>query len=93
MLLKKGAIEKHASLFGEYVNTWVLGGYMLLGLSLVVNVFALSHGVLVKEVCIIESLSYLFVPLLSFFCFQEHLSFRKIISIIIILGGVVVFFY
>jgi drug/metabolite transporter (DMT)-like permease len=93
MLLKKGAVVFHSSLLGEYCNGWVFGGYALLGVSLLVNIYALGHGVMVKELSIIESLSYLFVPILSFFCFQENLSFRKLFSIIIILGGIVVFFY
>ena len=73
-------------------NPRVLGGYALMGLSLLVNIFAMSHGIQVKEVSSIESLSYLFVPLLSLACFKEKITLRKALSIAIILIGIFIFF-
>ncbi|MCQ2074013.1 MAG: hypothetical protein MJY77_02340 [Bacteroidaceae bacterium] len=93
MLLKKGAMMPHTSIVREYLNPWVIGGYLIMGISLLVNVFAMSHGVKVKEVSIIESLSYLFVPLLSLLLFKEKMTARKIISILIIITGITIFFY
>ena len=92
MLLKKGASLPHRSFIKEYLNPWVIGGYAIMGLTLVLNVFAMSRGIQVKEVSIIESLSYLFVPLLSFWLFREELTKKKILSIGIIIAGIVVFF-
>ncbi len=92
MLLKKGAALPHESFIGEYLNRWVIGGYALLGVSLVANIFAMSRGVLVKEVSIIESLSYLFVPLLSLLFFKDHVGWRKMGAIVIIMIGIAVFF-
>ena len=56
------------------------------------NIFAMSHGVKLKEVSIIESLSYLFVPLLSFLIFKEKLTWTKIVAISVIIVGIIVFF-
>lgn len=92
MLLKKGASLPHASILKEYLNPWVIGGYVLMGLSLVANVWALSKGIQVKEVSILESLSYLFVPVLSYLCFRERLSWKKAASVAIILIGIFIFF-
>ena len=92
MLLKKGATLPHESFIGEYLNRWVIGGYALLGLSLVANIFAMSHGVHVKDVSIIESLSYLFVPLLSLLLYKEKIGWRKIGAIAVIMAGIVIFF-
>lgn len=92
MLLKKGASIPHGSVIREYLNPWVVGGYALMGISLLVNIFAMSRGVLVKEVSIIESLSYLFVPVLAWIFFREKISARKIISTLLILTGIVIFF-
>ena len=92
MLLKKSANTQHFSIINEYLNFWVIGGYCLLGISLVLNIFAMKNGVQIKEVGSIEALSYLFVPLLSYFFFNERLNKRKFISILIILIGIVVFF-
>ncbi len=92
MLLKKGASQSHSSFIGEYLNRWVIGGYALLGLSLVVNIFAMSRGIQVKEVSIIESLSYLFVPLLSFLFFKERIGWRKTGAVAVIMAGIFIFF-
>ena len=50
MLLKKGASLPHGSFLKEYLNPWVIGGYALMGVSLLMNVFAMSRGIQVKEV-------------------------------------------
>ena len=92
MLLKKGASISYNRWIRQYLNCWVIGGYTIMGLSLVLNVFCLGHGVLVKEVSIIESLSYLFVPILSLFFFSEKLSKMKVVAITIIILGTFIFF-
>ena len=92
MLLKQGARKKHSSFLRQYLNLWVIGGYGIMGASLLLNIFCLSCGVQVKEVSIIESLSYLFVPLLSWLFFKERITGRKIGAIVVIMVGVIVFF-
>lgn len=74
------------------MNGWVIGGYAIMFGTMVMNIFAMSKGVQVKEVSIIESMSYLFVPALSFVIFKEKLTWRKISAIAIIIIGVIVFF-
>ena len=92
MLLKQGARQQYASLWRQYVNGWVIGGYAIMLGTMLINIFAMSRGVQVKEVSIIESMSYLFVPALSFVIFKEKLTWRKIGAIGIIVIGVIVFF-
>lgn len=92
MLLKQGAKMKHASFIRQYLNPWVISGYGIMGMSLLLNIFCMGHGVQVKEVSIIESLSYLFVPLLSWLFFKERITWRKAGAIAVIMVGVVVFF-
>ena len=92
MLLKKGASISYDKWIRQYLNGWVIGGYSIMAASLVLNVFCLSHGVLVKEVSIIESLSYLFVPLMSWFFFKEKMTWRKAGAVAIIMVGVFIFF-
>ena len=74
------------------MNGWVIGGYAIMFGTMIFNIFAMSRGVQVKEVSIIESMSYLFVPVLSFVIFKEKLTWRKIAAILIIITGVMVFF-
>ena len=92
MLLKKAATIHYPSFWQQYVNPWVIGGYAIMGLAMLANIFAMSKGVQLKEVGIIESLSYLFVPVLAFFIFGEKLSVRKVCAIGVIVVGIVIFF-
>ena len=92
MLLKQGARQQYATWWRQYMNGWVIGGYAIMFATMMINIFAMSRGVQVKEVSIIESMSYLFVPALSFFIFKEKLTWRKIFAFAIIITGVIVFF-
>lgn len=92
VLLKKGASYKHDTFWRQYINPWVICGYLILGGSLLINVFCLGHGVLVKEVSILESLSYFFVPVLSWLAFRESISAKKIGAIFTIFVGILIFF-
>ena len=93
ILLKQGAKKQYSTFIRQYLNPWVIGGYCIMGASLLLNIVCLSHGVQVKEVSVIESLSYLFVPLLSLLFFKERITMRKAGAIMVIMIGVVVFFY
>lgn len=92
MLLKQGARKEYASWWRQYINPWVIGGYGIMACSLVLNIWCMSKGVQVKEVSVIESMSYLFVPVLAFMLFKEKLTARKMCAIGIIIGGVILFF-
>lgn len=92
MLLKQGAKKEYVTFWKQYLNPWVISGYAIMGASLLLNIFCLSRGVQVKEVSIIESLSYLFVPCLSWLIFKEEITWRKAGAIAVIITGVVVFF-
>ena len=92
MLLKQGARMNYTTWWRQYINVWVIGGYAIMACSLVLNIFCMSRGVQVKEVSVIESLSYLFVPTLAFFLFKEQLTKRKLCAITIIICGIIIFF-
>ena len=92
MLLKQGAKKEYATFWRQYLNPWVISGYAIMGASPLLNVFCLGRGVQIKEVSIIESLSYLFVPCLSWLIFKEEITWRKAGSIAVIITGVVIFF-
>lgn len=92
MLLKQGARKQYVAWWQQYANGWVIGGYAIMLGTMLMNIFAMSRGVEVKEVSIIESMSYLFVPILSFVIFKERLTWRKIIAIGVIIIGIIIFF-
>ena len=93
MLLKEGARQQYDTWWRQYINGWVIGGYAIMLGTMLINIFAMSRGVEVKEVSIIESMSYLFVPILSFIVFKERLTWRRVGAIAVIIIGIVVFFY
>lgn len=92
MLLKQGARQQYDTWWRQYINGWVIGGYAIMFGTMMMNIYAMSRGVEVKEVSIIESMSYIFVPILSFVIFKERLTWRKVISIGVIIIGIIVFF-
>lgn len=92
ILLKQGARQQYDSWWRQYVNGWVIGGYAIMFATMMMNIFSMNRGVEVKEVSIIESMSYLFVPILSFFFFKEKQKLLNRIAIGIILIGIIIFF-
>ena len=93
MMLKKSAAQNHSSIIREYVNFWVIGGYALMAICLLLNIFVMSKGVLLIEVGAIGALSNLFVPLLAFFFFKEQFSKRQMVAIVLIVLGSAIFFW
>lgn len=92
MLLKQGARQTYTPWWRQYVNPWVICGYAILFAAMVANIWCMHMGLQLKELSIIESLSYLFVPALSWLLFKEQITRRKALAITIILIGVIVFF-
>ena len=92
MLLKQSARIHHPNWIREYLNPWVIGGYTIMVISLIVNLIAIHLGVLAQEVSIIECINYLLIPLAAWLIFREPLNKRKMAAIVVIMAGVVVFF-
>mgnify|MGYP003313728603 CR=1 FL=1 len=92
MLLKQGARQQYEMWWRQYANGWVIGGYAIMMGAMLMNIYAMSRGVKVQEVSIIEAMSYMFVPALSFLCFKEKLTWRNIGAIGVIIIGIIVFF-
>lgn len=52
----------------------------------------MSKGVKLKDMPILESLGYAFVPLLSYMVLKEKITKRTMVSIVLILIGIYVFY-
>ena len=92
LLLKKSAIKNHQSRITEIVNPWVIAAYAIFFSSLLVNIWAMSKGLQLKEMAMLESLGYIFVPLLSVILLKEQMSKRTILGVGIIIVGIFVFY-
>ena len=91
LLLKKSANRTHESLLKEYLNLYVIGGYGLLVVSMLLTIGA-YRGLAYKNGPIIESLGYVLVMLLSGIFLKEKITARKIAGTALILVGIWVFY-
>lgn len=92
ILLKKSAQKKHKSRISEMLNRQVIFAYSVFFLSVIINVIALGHGVNVKDLPILEALGYVFVPVLSLFFLKEKITGRCAAAILMIIGGIIIFY-
>lgn len=91
ILLKKSAGIKHSSVISEYVNPWVIGGYGLLFLSMVVAIFCYS-GLGYLGVVVMEPIGYIIVMFLSRIFYKEKITKMKLLGMVLIVAGIVVFY-
>ena len=91
ILLKISAKKSHGSFLKEYLNVFVISGYVLLAASTLTTIAA-YRGIEFKNGPIIELLGYILVMVLSYFILKEKVTKRKLIGYILILVGVVVFY-
>lgn len=91
ILLKKSTFYKYDSVIKEYLNPFVIGGYGLLLVSMLLTVYAYS-GVAYKNGPVIESLGNVLVPALSCLFFREHIGQKRMLGIACIMLGIAVFY-
>lgn len=91
ILLKKSANKNYKSLWKEYFNVYVIGGYSLLILSTLCVIYA-YRGIAYKNGPIIEALGYVFIMILSAFFLGEKVTKRKLVGNFLILMGILVFY-
>ena len=91
IILKKSASKTYDSVLKEYLNVYVITGYVLMVISTVLVVFGLK-GVPYKNEPIIESLGYLFVMILSNRLLGEKITKKKVLGNVLILVGIAVYY-
>ena len=92
ILLKESADKNHKGWIREMLNWRVAVAYAIFFGSLLINITAMSKGVNLKDLPILESLGYIFVPVLSYLILKEKISKATIISMTLILSGIIVFY-
>ena len=90
ILLKIGATKQYSSFIKQYLNPYVIIGYGLTFLSMILTILSYK-GLEYKIVPLMESLGYIIVMFLSRLFFQERLTSKKIIGTALILIGIVVY--
>lgn len=91
ILLKKGALQEYDSLLREYLNPWVISGYILMFGSVLLTIMGL-RGLSYLNAPVVESLGYVLVPVLSALFFHEKITVRKSLGIGCIVIGMIIFY-
>lgn len=91
LLLKISAAKRHRGFVSEYLNPWVISGYLLLICSTVLTIAAFK-GLAYKNAPMMESLGYLFVLVLCRIFLGEKITRRKFIGNLVIVLGLIVFY-
>lgn len=90
ILLKKSANIPRENKVKEYLNAYVIISYGMLFLSTLLTVCAYK-GIKLSMGVVLESISYILIPSLSFFIFKEKINKIQIIGIVLIIVGILVF--
>ncbi len=91
ILLKKAATKKYDSLLKQYINPFVIIGYLLTFTSMIITIICYK-GLEYKIVPLMESLGFIIVMFLSRIFFKEKLTTKKIVGTTVILIGIVVYY-
>lgn len=90
ILLKKSTEKRKKTIIEEYVNVYVITGYTIMVLCMVLTVIA-YRGIPFKYGAVLESLVYLYIMVLSRLFLREKITKKKIVGNIIIGIGVIIF--
>ena len=91
ILLKKGAMKQYDSFIKEYLNIFVISGYVMMFGSVFLTMIV-YRGMDFMNVPVLEAVGYVLVPVLSYLFFKEKLTKKKILGILIILAGIVIYY-
>ena len=88
--LKFSSNQKHDNFLSEYINPWVIVSYVLFFSATLITIYAM-RVISVSRAMILESAGYIFVSVFGYFFLKEKFSIKKIVGIIMILSGVLVY--
>lgn len=90
LLLKTSANQVHKNKLHEFLNIRVILGYGILFSTFLLNIIA-YRGIEYKYGPILNSASYAFVLILGGFILKERITIKKIVGMLLIIVGIVVF--
>ena len=92
VLLKKSSAIKYSSWIREYLNVRVMSAYFVFFLATLLTIFA-YRAVPLTTGAMLESSGYLWVTAFDRIFFKQKITKRRILSLLIIILGIVVFTY
>lgn len=91
VLLKMGAGKIYPSKIREYINFYVITAYGMLFISMILTIVAYKH-LSYLSVPVVEAVGYVLVPVLSYLVFHEKFTKQKIVGILFILAGIMIYY-
>lgn len=90
VLLKKAALRRHDSVVAEYTDWRVLVGYALFFGCTLLTMLA-YRGIPLSLGPVLESTSYIYVTIFGVIFFQEKMNKQKMLSILLIILGILIY--
>lgn len=90
VLLKKSAATERTSVIREYLNIWVISGYVLTVICMILMILAYKE-IPFKYGAALESLVYVYTMFLGKIFFGESITWKKISGNALIVVGVILF--
>ncbi len=90
VMLKIAANKTYEKRIREYLNPLVITAYGIFFVSTLLTMYALRYVPLTMSP-IIESCSYIFVPVLGVFLLKEKISKRRLLGMAVMIAGILVF--
>lgn len=92
ILLKKSADTKHENIIKEYLNFKTIFAYAVFFGATLCSVFAYKY-VPLSVGPILETTQYIFIAILSYLFLKEKISKKKLIGLITIIVGVLIYLF
>lgn len=90
VMLKKAAMKGYANVIREYLNPLVIFAYVLFFVSTLASILAYK-GIPLSMGPVLEGSAYIFVTVFGVTIFKEKLNTKKVIALLLILAGIVVY--
>lgn len=90
VMLKKAALKKYDNVVKEYLNPLVIFAYILFFGTTLLSILS-YRGIPLSMGPILESTSYIYVTVFGVKIFQEKINKNKIVALVLIIIGIVVF--
>lgn len=90
VMLKKAAMKEYANVIREYLNPLVIIAYVLFFASTLASILAYK-GIPLSMGPVLEGSAYIFVTVFGVTIFKEKLNMKKVIALLLILVGIVVY--
>lgn len=90
VMLKKAAMKTYSSTIREYLNPLVIFAYVLFVGTTFLSILA-YRGIPLSMGPILEATSYIYITFFGVKIFKEKLNAKKILALVLILLGIVVY--